>query len=127
MNIPTWLQILIAAIVLIAAAGFVGWMLMDIVNDVLSAKLHQKFEEDLLQSIKHSQPTWEQLVDIALTRGVKQRTIYLDLRQLMREILTGRNKDAEPHKKTIEDYISNYKDTEPFEGLPNEIIPFFLH
>jgi len=97
------------------------WQLGSILEEYFRIKRRRRFEQDLLQAVKHSQPTWEELVTIASSRGVEEAVVYGLLRDLMREILTGRASDLEPHRKELEAYLAKYRELEPLEGLPNEI------
>lgn len=81
----------------------------------------RRFKEDLTAAIQHSQPTWQQVLDIAETSEVSIATAYEVSRQLLKEILTGENKKLEPHRALIESYVTSHRKSEPFEGLPNEI------
>ena len=106
---------------LVGAIAFLAWMLGSILEDVLAMKWRKQFEEDLRLAIKHSQPTWEQLADIAASRNVKNADMFWVLQKLMREILTGRETDISPHQSVVEGYLAKLKEIEPFEGIPTEI------
>jgi hypothetical protein len=121
MQIPNWLFVLSIGALSIAALGLFAWLSASIIQDYVSIKRRRQFEEDLQLAIKHSQPSWDQLADIASTRNVKNATVFWMLQKTMREILTGRNTDLVAHKPVIEGYLSKLKEIEPFEGMPNEI------
>lgn len=121
MQIPNWLYALLLGGLLIAAVAFLAWMLGSALDDIFAMKWRKQFEEDLRLAVKHSQPSWEQLSDIASSRNVKNAEMFWVLQKLMREILTGRESDIGPHQAVIEGYLVKLKEIEPFEGLPNEI------
>jgi hypothetical protein len=72
-------------------------------------------------AIKHSQPSWEHVSDIASTRNIKNTDVYWILQKFLREILTGRESDLASHQKIVEGYLTKIKEIEPFEGIPTEI------
>lgn len=116
-----WLYVLLGAAAVVGVISFLAWQLGSIFEEYFRVKRRRQFALDLLQAVKHSQPTWEELVDIASSRGVEQAVVYWMIRDLLREILTGRSSDLEPHRKELEAYLAKYRELEPFEGLPNEI------
>jgi hypothetical protein len=82
--------------------------------------IERKFRMDLRGAIKHSQPQWDQLVEIAQSRYLNQRAAYSVARSLLRDVLTGTETELASHRKLLEGYIEKYKEAEPFEGLPSE-------
>ncbi len=121
MSITPWIVIVGLICVLIVAALFLAWVLGAILQDYFSIKWEKQFQEDLVLAVKNSQPTWNQIIQIAASRNVKNERVYWILQRVLREILTGRNADLVPHKGLVEDYISKMKEAEPFEGMPKEI------
>ena len=121
MQIPTWIYTLLIGSLVIGAVAFLAWMLVSLLEDIFAMKLRKQFEDDLRLAIKHSQPTWEQLSDIASTRNVKNAEMFWVLQKLMREILTGRETVIAPHQAVVDGYLNKIKEIEPFEGIPTEI------
>lgn len=121
MQIPNWLYVLVIGGFGVGAIAFLAWMLGSLLEDIFAMKWRKQFEEDLRLAIKHSQPSWEHLSDIASTRNVKNAEIYWVLQKLLREILTGREADLASHQKVVERYLAKLKEIEPFEGIPTEI------
>lgn len=118
---PEWLIVGVVGAGLIGAVAFLSWLLGSILDDYLAIKWRKQFEEDLALAVKNSQPSWEQILQIAASRHVKHTQVYWFLQRLLRELLTGRNTDLAPHRTVIEAYIAKMKEAEPFEGMPNEI------
>lgn len=116
-----WIYVVLALLGLIFAIGLLGWLLGSILQDVLEAKWIREFSEDFKDSVKHSQPNWDEIKEIASTRGLTQSKIQYTLRKFYRDILTGRDSDLLEHKALIKGYIDKYREDEPFEGLPNEV------
>ena len=112
----------IASIIFI---GFIAVMILLFVAMIFSgqedSKTVKSFENDLRESIIHSQPGWDEIKDIAASRKISKNTIYATLITTKREILAGRDKDLEPHKDLINKYLSSMNMEEPFEGMPNDI------
>jgi hypothetical protein len=81
----------------------------------------QSFEKDFRESVVHSQPEWNEIKEIASTRGIAKNSLYQVIIATKREILAGRDKDLEPHKGIIVSYISKLHEEEPFEGMPDDI------
>jgi hypothetical protein len=89
-------------------------------SETREKKNRELFSQDLAAAVKHSQPTWEQVLDMAELNGVSSKTAYDTSRALLRDLLTGKDTDLEKHKNLIETYIARHKMAEPFEGLPTE-------
>lgn len=121
MQIPTWVYTLVIGGLGIGAVAFLTWLVISILDDIFKSKWRKQFEEDLKLAVKHSQPSWEQLSDIAASRNIKNVEIYLILQRLLREILTGRETDVASHQAVLEGYLNKIKEIEPFEGMPTEI------
>lgn len=84
-------------------------------------KWSREFEEDLLEAVKTSQPSLDQILLIARTRQVKTASVYWILQRMLREILTGREATLLQHRGVIEKYIAAMDEAEPFEGMPSQI------
>ena len=116
-----WIYVALVLLGLVFAIGLLSWMLGTILQEVFEAKWIKEFTKDFKDSVKHSQPSWDEIKEIASTRGLTQSKIQFTLRKFYREILTGRESDLLEHKSLIKGYIDKYREDEPFEGLPNEV------
>jgi hypothetical protein len=109
---------------LAAAAGIIAllaWLAGSILEEFYSLKLRKEFEADLLSAIKTTQPPLSQILAIARTRHTKNSVVYGTLQRMLRELLTGREKDLLPHRQLIEQYIAKMDEAEPFEGMPSQV------
>jgi len=116
-----WIVLIVIGIV---SAGLVILMLaliMSIIEDKSSRSKREKFSEYFKSSIAHSQPTWEQVLDMAETSEVSISDVFKISRLLLRDILSGKDTELEIHRDLIESYISKHRHAEPFEGLPSEM------
>jgi hypothetical protein len=116
-----WLIIILFGCVFLLTVLGTTWLVSQLVNLFADEVSMQQFRKDLIGAIKHSQPQWDELVEIIQSRQLSQRNAYLVVRHLLRDVLTGTKPELVPHRKLLEDYIMNYKTAEPFEGLPSEI------
>jgi hypothetical protein len=105
---------------LLLAFGFVIWTINTISDGIVIIITQKHFLKDLRGAISTGQPTWKQLVDIAELRGLSQRRAYFVTRRLLRDIQTGAELSLKDHRTLLEEYIAEYKQAEPFEGIPNE-------
>ncbi|MBN2816419.1 MAG: hypothetical protein JXQ67_07015 [Campylobacterales bacterium] len=115
---PEWIYV---AITIVIGVGIISWSLTVVLEDILKLNSIKKFSEDFKASVKHSQPSWEEIKDIASTRGLTQSDIQFTIRKFHREILAGREATLSDYKEKVKSYIDLYKEEEPFEGLPNEV------
>jgi len=92
----------------------------DIYQDKINKQARERFYNDTIAAVKHSQPNLRQLTDIAEISGINSETMYYVFKDILREILVGKNKELEPHQSLIEGYITKYEEQEPFEGIPTE-------
>ncbi len=118
---PEWFYILLIAIVFIGGMIFISWGLGSVLEDFFEMKQVSKFSKDFKDTVKHSKPSWEDIKEIASTRGLTQSKIQFTIREYNREIMAGRVEDLSQHKELIKSYIAQYRKDEPFEGLPNEV------
>ena len=79
-----------------------------------------KFRSDLKKAIAHSQPTWDQVLLLARSHRLTKAQAYIEAVALLRDVLTGDDKELQSHRKLIEDYLTAYAVTDPYDGLPNE-------
>lgn len=100
---------------------FISWALGSMLEDVFEIKSISDFSKDFKDTVKHSQPSWEDVKEIASTRHLTQSKIQFTIRKYYREIMAGRDSDLADHKDLIKGYIDQYRKDEPFEGLPNEV------
>ncbi len=115
MELPFWLLVILG----FATCVLGLWLLFKIEEFKEDSK--RKFKNEMVRAIIHTQPSWAQMLDIAETSDVSVATTYQLARELLKDILTGTDKELQNHRPLIEAYISMHKRTEPFEGLPNEI------
>lgn len=110
------------AIVLLTlgALGYVLWTFSLIVDGLFEHKARERLLKDMRAAVKVSQPPWDQVLEIARSRGVEQRGAYIVVRGLLREVLTGAESDLLSHRALLEGYLVSYRAAEPFEGLPSE-------
>jgi len=114
-------MILLGATVSIFFVSYFIWQIFGWLYNFSETRKLKKFEKDLELSIKHSQPSWEEIKNIANTRLMTHKSILAIILEFQREVLSGRKKELEPYKEALNEYLKNYKNEEPFEGLPNEI------
>lgn len=103
------------------ASVFAFWQMTSLLDEFLSLKQRRLFQEDLTMSILNSRVTWEDVLHLAEVRGVKQSQIHRALKRMLREVLTGRNLSLAQHRHVIDGFLAKLKETEPFDGLPNEL------
>lgn len=118
---PDWIYVVIICICVIGVSAFLAWFLSSVLGEIFEIKEISNFSKDFKDTVKHSNPTWEDIKDIASSRGLTQSKIQYTIRKYHREIMAGREDELSPHKELIKSYINQYKNDEPFEGLPNEI------
>lgn len=118
---PEWFYIALISSGVIAGFIFVSLVFVSMLEDILEMKQISNFSKDFKDTVKHSQPSWEDVKEIASTRGLTQSKIQFTIRKYNREIMAGREENLSEHKELIKSYISQYRKDEPFEGLPNEV------
>lgn len=79
-----------------------------------------KFRADLKKAIVHSQPSWEQVMLLARSHSLTKGMAYIQAVSLLRDVLTGDDKELQTHRSLIEGYLSVYSATDPYDGLPSE-------
>jgi hypothetical protein len=112
---------LIFVVLILIFGVFILWLLGAFIEDIFEIKQISNFSKDFKEAVIHTQPSWEEIKDIASTRMLTQATIQNIIKKHFREILTGREKDLLPFKDLIQSYIVQYNKDEPFEDLPSEI------
>ncbi len=118
---PEWLYIALISVGVVGGIIFISWMLGSILEGIFEMKRISNFSKDFKDTVIHSQPSWEDIKEIASTRGLTQSKIQFTIREYYREIMAGREEDLSQHKELIKSYLSQYHKDEPFEGLPNEV------
>ena len=118
---PEWMLITAIAIGVIGGIIFISWAFGSMLEDIFVIKSISDFSKDFKDTVKHSQPSWEDVKEIASTRHLTQSKIQFTIRKYYREIIAGRDTDLTDHKDLIKGYIDQYRKDEPFEGLPNEV------
>lgn len=80
----------------------------------------EKFKVEMILAIEHSQPSWEELLDMAELSKVDVKSAYNVSREILKEILTGEKSELEKYKSLVEGYIAKHKKSEPFEDMPSQ-------
>lgn len=96
-------------------------MLDTVLEEYYSLKWQKEFAEDLKLAIEATQPTFDQVIQIARTRKVSNPSVQLIFQRLLRELLTGRDPSLLKHRVLLESYIARMDEAEPFEGMPSDI------
>ncbi|MEI4980936.1 hypothetical protein U1438_00330 [Aeromonas caviae] len=118
---PDWMYVVMICIGVIGVSAIFAWFLVSILGEIFETIALSDFSKDFKDTVKHSTPTWDDIKEIASSRGLTQSKIQNTIRKYHREIMAGREVDLSPHKELIKGYINQYKNDEPFEGLPSEI------
>ncbi len=121
MHIPDWVAIVSVNAALLAGVAFILWIANAIVDLLDENARRKRFDKDLSESLLHGQPDWNRVLDFAALRGVTPKQVNWTLRVLVREILTGRNTELQEQLSRLQAYLALQKESEPFEGMPNEI------
>lgn len=79
-----------------------------------------KFRADLKKAISHSQPTWDQVLLLAQSHSLSKAQAYIEAIAILRDVLTGDDKELQAHRALVEGYLTAYAATDPYDGLPNE-------
>ncbi len=108
----------VIAIILLIIIAFISHIIVVIVIDSI---LKKRFLKDFVESVLNSQPSWQQIKQIAKTRYLKKRGVITVIQQCYREVLAGRKQDLAKHQELIESYIEQYKKDIPFADLPADI------
>jgi len=120
-----WIVAILAILAVVGTSAFLGWFIITILDAVIEVTIFNKaikaFKEDFEGTVKHSQPDWPEIKEIASLRGLSQSKIQLTLRNYIREIRAGRNEELEEHLELIKSYITEYRKDEPYEKLPSDI------
>jgi hypothetical protein len=95
----------------------------NVLDDLFSLKSARRFKEDVTMAIINNRAvlTWAHVLQIAETRSISQSQIHKTFKELLREVLAGRNISLAKERDLIETFIAKMKVTEPFQGLPNEV------
>lgn len=118
---PEWIVFVLIAVGVIGGIAFFAWAFGNMLEDIFEIKSISDFSKDFKDTVKHSQPTWEDIKEIASTRHLTQSKIHFTIRKYYREIMAGRDNELLEYKDLIKNYIDQYRKDEPFEGLPNEV------
>jgi hypothetical protein len=79
-----------------------------------------KFKVDLKKAILNTQPSWEQVLLLARSHNLAKGEAYFQVIAILRDLLTGDDKELQPHREIVERYLSEYATTDPFDGIPSE-------
>ncbi len=115
-------------ILIVIAFIFVGVMIAYFIWGIFSAivlhieyKQLKKFEAEFRSAVINSQPTWEEIHEIARIRSINRSDVLDICHKTMRAIMVGSDKDLSSHKDLIRSYIEKHNEVEPFEGIPTDI------
>lgn len=112
---------IILFLIILFGLGCALWIFNDLLNEYFNFIRRKVFKKDFEDCLKHSQPTWDDVKEIASISAVTHQSILKVLQHLHVQVLAGRNAELEQHKNLLQSYINSYKIEEPFEGIPNEI------
>lgn len=120
-----WIYYSLILLTIVGGGGFLGWLFVTIIDVSVEVWQVNKglklFRTDFEDSLKHSQPDWAEMKEIASLRGLTQSQIQFTLKEYIREIRAGRKSELKEHIDLIKTYINNYKNDEPFEKLPSNL------
>ncbi|MCG3767872.1 hypothetical protein EXA23_17265 [Vibrio cincinnatiensis] len=123
MNEVTTIILVVIGVVIVGMFG--GYLFNKLIDDIFQLySLHKakaSFEQDFIESVMYSQPTYNQIKEIAGTRELPQEISVLIYRRYIREIRKGKNPDLEPHLELIEGYVREFNREQPFQDLPSDI------
>ncbi|NAZ98706.1 hypothetical protein [Vibrio toranzoniae] len=123
MNELTTVILVVIGVVITGMVG--GYLFNKFIDDIFQLyslyKAKTRFEQDFIASVVYSQPTYDQIKEIAETRELPQEISALIYRRYIREIRKGKNQDLEPHLELIEGYVREFNREQPFQDLPSDI------
>jgi hypothetical protein len=123
METSTTVFLVIVGVMIVGMIG--GWVFNKFLDDIVSLyflhKSKKSFEKDFIASVLHSQPSYEQMKEIAGTRSLTQELTLTIYCRHIREIRSGRNPELEPHLELIESYVKAFQKEQPFQDLPSDI------
>lgn len=121
MKIPGWLLLVGFNFSAIGGLIFVFWATNSIIDSIFEIKKRAKFSDELGLALQNGKPTWSEVLDFAELGGVSRNQVSYTLRQLNRDIITGKNTTLAPYKADVEHFLASLRAAEPFEGMPSEI------
>lgn len=121
MRIPDWIILIGIYGGLLVALISMAWSIATLLADILKLKRKKLFTDDLKLAILNSKLSWKQVIDLAETRNIKRAEVYPTLQLLIREMLTGRIAELQPHRAILEKFLEEFREAEPYEGIPEEI------
>jgi hypothetical protein len=116
-NALYWIRVVVDVFIFfyfVASFIWFVWQLQDIGQ-------RRRFRRDLSAAFLHSQPDWNKVLELARQSPVSMKVAVDEIQKMQRKIWIGKDLKLEPHQALLEGYIKNYRDTEPFDGLPNNI------
>ncbi|MBM0212729.1 hypothetical protein ALQ72_05165 [Pseudomonas syringae pv. maculicola] len=122
MKMPEWIILISLFCLAVVAVGTLVWLLKVVTDVVFVLRSRSEFLKNLKLSLKHSQPEWDKVCDIAKTHGLTKFHAYQVVEALVRDVRTGKEEDQGVTSRLdkLDSYIAAYRQNEPFEGLPSE-------
>jgi hypothetical protein len=77
-------------VLLLAVAWLIASIWEEYQKESRQSRRKQELLQDVVAAVTHSQPTWEQILDMAESAGMGARDTYNLIRQLLHRILTGK-------------------------------------
>ena len=111
---------IVIMLVLLAVAGALLFLVVAVLDDHRKAKERERFKQSLRESVKHSQPSWNQVKTIASARSLSKREVTQVLKELLTIALEG-DIALKPHINLVESYVEADAEEEPFEDMPQQI------
>jgi len=110
------LSLIIVFVILIMSFAF------ELLKVMENRKARISFNNDLRYALTNNVIlTWSQVKILAETNNLAKREIIVNIKLLISKILSGKSKINKDKVTTLEAYIDNYLQEEPFEEIPIEI------
>lgn len=117
-----WIFIIsVALFLLFFGIALQAWI--SLLRDKRIARKYEKFSRDISAAIEHGKPapTWEQIKAMGKKSGIEERVAHNILQGLLDELIKDPKHRLRKSRNLIESYIYEYKQFEPFEGLPYRV------
>ncbi|MCB1863651.1 MAG: hypothetical protein KDI47_18265, partial [Gammaproteobacteria bacterium] len=86
---PEWIDLVLIGGGVLFVIGYFGWALGVIFEEYFEIKKVNAFKQDFEKAVKHSQPSWEEIKEIARTNNLAQSRVLRVFQGVMKKILTG--------------------------------------
>lgn len=119
MESSSW-SLLIYLTILVLGLLYFLWIINSVTDLYITHKQRKNFKQALENALKHNPClTWEQVKVIADVRNLSQYSIGRCIDILIDEALAGKSNEIDVSK--LEQFKSNFRQDEPFEGIPHEL------